>query len=225
VRTRAEQLRRDTGGNLLLVGADRLDYTKGTGERLAAFDQLLEHRRLDVDDVQFVQVAAPSRSGVPTYRTLGERVREQADAINIRHRRRDRRPVLRLITERLSRRLVAAHLLACDVAVVTPVRDGMNLIAKEFAVLADGRDATLVVGGGAGAAIELGPHAVVVDGSDAASVADGIYQAVHTEPAIRRARAARLAATVRAAPVEQWARRCLQAIVKGPSRSAPTGSG
>jgi trehalose 6-phosphate synthase len=66
---------------------------------------------------------------------------------------------------------------------------------------------------------------VVVDGSDAASVADGIYQAVHTEPAIRRARAARLAATVRAAPVEQWARRCLQAIVKGPSRSAPTGSG
>jgi trehalose 6-phosphate synthase len=226
---RAATLRRDNAGNVLFVGADRLDYTKGIPERLQGLELLLGSGAVAAEELHFVQIASPSRADVPIYRSLARDVRRLSERVNRQFRRRDGRPVVRLIEDHVPRRLVAGHLLAADVALVTPRRDGMNLVAKEFAFLAEDRDAALVLGRGAGAAEQLGTAATLVDGSDPHSIAAGIASALAADPASRRARARQLAATVRCESGEQWAERFLCSLHTAVRRgtgpdSEPTGA-
>jgi trehalose 6-phosphate synthase len=200
-----ERIRTRLGDRSLLVGVDRIDHTKAIIQRLDAVDRAFRHGGIRPDDVEIVQIALPSRTGLSTYRELRLRIERRAHDVASNWLRSDGTPALRLITDGRDRRHVAALLAAADVALVTPLRDGMNLVAKEFSILNEGRAGVLVLSEGAGAAGELGAGSVLVDGGDPASIAAGIARAVSMDASTRRTRARRRADATRAWTSEHWA--------------------
>lgn len=187
------------GDGRLIVGVDRLDYTKAIAERLVAYDIAFDRGVLDPDEVRIVQIAQPSRTTVREYQALRVEVERLARQVRSRWLRSDGTPAIDVYVESFDRDEVLAWLAAADIAVVTPVRDGMNLVAKEFSVVAADRDAVLVLSRGAGAVDELGDGSVLVDGANPDSVADGLAIAVRLDPHQRRAMA-----TQRASAIEAW---------------------
>ncbi|MCB0995900.1 MAG: trehalose-6-phosphate synthase [Acidimicrobiales bacterium] len=203
----AERVRRTIArGRPLLVGVDRMDYTKGLPERLHAFaDVLALRRRRSEPDVALVQVASPSRTAVPAYAELRRQVRGLVADINDRFES-PAGPVVHLIEESVPFRRVMGYFLAADVALVTPLCDGMNLVAKEFATARAGDDVALVLSRTAGAADELGENAVLVDPTDPVDLAGGIEQALQRRGMSGRLDSARLAERIERHDVHAWAR-------------------
>ncbi|MEZ5258270.1 MAG: trehalose-6-phosphate synthase [Ilumatobacteraceae bacterium] len=117
------------------VGVDRVDYTKGLLHKLNAVEYLLTSGTVTPDEFRLVQIAVPSRTGVPVYRYLNGQLEATARRINGTFRRTDGKLVVELIRRQLPQREVAAVMRAGDLALITPVRDGMNLVALEFATL------------------------------------------------------------------------------------------
>lgn len=208
----AQRVRDRLHGRRLIVGIDRLDYTKGVAERLHAIDLAFRQGRLDPDRVDIVQVAQPTRRGVPGYADYGVEVERLAHEVASRWSRADGSPPLRLISEDVDRRTVAALLSEADIALVTPRRDGMNLVAKEFSVYNERHGGVLVLSEQAGAAWELGDHSVLVDGSSPESIADGIGEAMDLDVDRRWEMAARRAAAVRRWTVHDWASSFLRSL-------------
>jgi trehalose 6-phosphate synthase/phosphatase len=187
----------------LLLGIDRLDYTKGIARRLLAFEQLLE-RRVDLRGrVQLVQVAVPSRTEVPAYRQLRREVDEIVGRINGRFATLDWTPVGYFHRSLTSEQLVALYC-AADVMLVTPVRDGMNLVAKEFVASRTDEDGVLVLSEFAGAAREL-PEALAVNPYAVEEMADTIASALAMPAAQRRRRMVALRRRVVAHDLDWWA--------------------
>ena len=195
---------RVAGGRRIILGVDRVDYTKGLQQRLSAFEQLLALGAVSPDDVVFIQIASPSRTDVPAYRELGRQLKTQADLINTRYLS-SKGPVVQLISDNVAFREVVAFYLAAEVAVVTPHRDGMNLVAKEFVTARGGDAVSLVLSVGAGAVDELGQHVVLVDSADTVDIAAAIYEALNTSDIDRRNRSSALARIVAARNVHDWA--------------------
>ena len=169
----------------LVVGIDRLDYTKGIPERLEAFDLAFRRGWLDPDEVDYVGIAQPSRTGVPAYRRLRLHTERLAHDIRARWVRTDGTSPIDVRFEGASPEHVAALLATADVCTVTPLRDGMNLVAKEYSAVCKD-DGALLLSRGAGAFDEFGPWVVDVDGGDDTSVATGLRRAVSLAPETRR---------------------------------------
>jgi trehalose 6-phosphate synthase len=138
----------------VFLGCDRLDYTKGIYARLRAFGELIEDGHFDVEDAVFVQVAVPSREQVEQYQILRDEIERLVGRINGEHGRIGR-PAVHYLHTSLSREEMAAFYRAADVMVVTPYRDGMNLVAKEYVACRADDDGALVLSEFAGAADEL----------------------------------------------------------------------
>jgi trehalose 6-phosphate synthase/phosphatase len=204
----AERLR--AAGGPLLVGVDRLDYTKGIPERLAAFARLLERRPDLRGRVRLAQLAVPSREDVPAYRALRADVERRVASINRRFGTSAWTPV-EYVYGSVDDVALSALYLAADVMVVTPLRDGMNLVAKEFVATRTDGDGVLVLGERAGAAAEL-RAALLVDPRDVEALADAYERALSMSPAERRVRMRRLRGVVRRHDVYQWAREFLLAL-------------
>jgi trehalose 6-phosphate synthase len=204
VLARARRIRDALGlGRRLLVGVDRMDYSKGIIQRLDAIELLLRRGRLQPHGFRLVQIAVASRQGVPAYRRLRDEVVARVRSLNHRYGR-PGDPVVELQEEAAPPRELAALYVAADVALVTPRRDGMNLVAKEFcATQRPDHPGVLVLGRGAGAADEL-TDAVQVDGGDPLSVAEGIERALALGPLARRRLAAELRDVVRRNDLERW---------------------
>ncbi|MEO8851550.1 MAG: trehalose-6-phosphate synthase, partial [Allobranchiibius sp.] len=131
VQQRAQQLRDDLGNpRKVLIGVDRLDYTKGIRHRLKAYGELLNDGSIDPAEVTLVQVATPSRERLQAYRTLRGQVEQMVGEINGEHSPIGS-PAVTYIHRNFPREEMVALLVAADVALVTPLRDGMNLVAKE----------------------------------------------------------------------------------------------
>ncbi len=191
----------------LLLGVDRLDYTKGIAERLQAFECLLERRPDLHGRVSLLQVTAPGRAG-PAYRWLEHTVRTVAMRINARFGDAAWRPVL-LHLDGADAATVADCYRACDVCLVTSLHDGMNLVAKEFvAARADLRGA-LVLGRRAGAAAEL-RQALAVDPRDIGALAATIAAALAMPRHEQALRMAAMRAVLRRRTVFGWAGRLLE---------------
>jgi trehalose-6-phosphate synthase len=203
--TLTERIRTRLHGRSLLVGIDRIDHTKAILQRLDAIDRAFRHGCLRPDDVEIIQIAQPSRMGLSAYRHLRLGIERRGHDVASNWLRSDGTPALRLVTEGRDRRQVAALLAAADVALVTPMRDGMNLVAKEFSILNEARGGVLVLSEGAGAAAELGAASVLVDGADPTSVAAGIARAATLDEPTRRDMARRRADATRAWTSEHWA--------------------
>ncbi len=194
----------------LFVGVDRLDYTKGIPQRLLAFERLLERTRESGVRPRLIQVAVPSRDGVEGYDELRRRVASLVDRINDRFGRPGWTPVEYLHASVDPQTLVSLYR-AADVMLVTPLRDGMNLVAKEFVASRVDDDGVLVLSTRAGAAAEL-RAALLVDPEDVeglAAVYAGALEMTRTE---RRVRKRRLRLAVRTHDVFRWSTSFLEAL-------------
>lgn len=152
---KAAHIRKAAGGKYLLLGVDRLDYTKGVLERLNAIDWLLENYPRLRRELTFIQVAVPSRTGTLAYQSLRRKVEEAVGCINGKFTEDYHVPV-RYLFRPLSKPDLAAHYLAADMALVTPLRDGLNLVAKEYVAANVNDVGVLLLSPFAGAAGQLG---------------------------------------------------------------------
>jgi trehalose-6-phosphate synthase len=216
----ADRERRRAGGRTLIVGVDRLDYTKGVLERLEAYRLAFDRGWMAADGVRIVQVAQPTRPGVAEYRSLRLEVERAVHQMKADFQRPDGTSAIEAQIESVGHREVVALLASADIAMVTPRRDGMNLVAKEFSVV-NSRDGVLVLSRGAGAADELGPASVVVDGAEPASVAAGLRTALALPAARRREMAERRGSVVHGWTSEHWCRDFLSRLRSESDSSAP----
>jgi trehalose 6-phosphate synthase len=210
VQAQARRLRQELGDRRLLLGVDRLDYTKGIEQRLKAYRELLTEGAVTNDDVVLVQVATPSRLRVRQYQELRERVEREVGRINGEFGDVGRAPVHYLFQSRSRAELIAMYL-AADVMVVTPLRDGMNLVAKEYVASRVDDDGTLVLSEFTGAAAEL-DQAFLVNPHDVEDLKRGIGAALRTTPDDRAKRMRAMRDTVRSHDVDRWAREFLEAL-------------
>lgn len=208
VQERAREIRESLGNpDTILFGVDRLDYTKGITHRLKAYGELLAEGRLDVEDVTLVQVASPSRERVVAYMQLRDEIelavgRINGDSDTVGH------TAIRYLHHSYPREEMVALYLAADVMLVTALRDGMNLVAKEYvASRVDGRG-VLLLSEFTGAADELA-QAIKVNPHDIEGLKEAIITAVQMTPAEQSRRMRALRRRVRDHDVADWSRRFL----------------
>ena len=195
---------------VILLGVDRLDYTKGIGQRMRAFRSLLDDGTLDAERCVMVQVATPTREAVEHYRDERHEVERLVGEINGRHASIGH-PVLHYLYRGLALEELVALYLAGDVMLVTPLRDGMNLVAKEYVASRRDINGVLVLSEFAGAADEL-TDAVLVNPHDDAALRDAIVRAVEMRHPERTRRMAALREVVSRSDVRGWAERFLGAL-------------
>jgi trehalose 6-phosphate synthase/phosphatase len=201
----------------MIIGVDRLDYSKGIPERMEAFERFLSNFPEWREKVVYLQITPRSRTDIQEYAEIGRLVGEAVGRINGTFGTARWVPV-HYIFRALSRSDLVALYRAADVMVVTPLRDGMNLVAKEFIASRVDDDGVLVLSEFAGAAWEL-PEAVLVNPYDTDGTAEGFYRALAMEPEERRARLAPLRLRVRTFTVLQWVASFLEQL-EGVSRPA-----
>ncbi len=201
---RAAELREALGNpRKVFLGVDRLDYTKGIYARLRAFAELMGEGHIDVEDAVFVQVAVPSREQVEQYRILRDEIERLVGRINGDHGRIGR-PAIHYLHSSYPREEMAAMYAAADVMVVTPYRDGMNLVAKEYVACRYQDDGALVLSEFAGAADEL-RQAWLVNPHDINGMKSALLEAYQADDkeVTRRMRAMRKQVTQH--DVQAWA--------------------
>ncbi len=197
------RLRDSLLGRWLIIGVDRLDYSKGLNDRFTAFGRFLdrhtEHRRQAV----MLQVAPASRGEVPEYREIRSDLERQSGAVNGRFSEADWVP-LRYVNRTYTQTTLAGFYRTARVGLVTPLRDGMNLVAKEYVAAQDPEDpGVLVLSSFAGAAREL-ESAVIVNPYDIDGVAEAIHQAITMTLPERRRRWRELDEVLRGWTIAHW---------------------
>ncbi|CAN0619578.1 trehalose-6-phosphate synthase [Burkholderia multivorans] len=199
VRTLAASLR----GRQLIMSVDRLDYSKGLVERFRAFEKLLEHETSFRNHVSFLQIAPSTRADLRAYQDIRVQLEAESGRINGRFAELDWAPIL-YIHRHYDRQLLAALYRLARVGYVTPLRDGMNLVAKEYVSAQNPDDpGVLVLSRFAGAAREL-TGALIVNPIDIAGMADALSRALSMPLAERRARYEDMIAQLRENNVSVW---------------------
>lgn len=216
VKGRATQmLRQSLGGRNLVIGVDRLDYSKGLLHRFESVEHLLEsypeHRR----HVVMLQIAPPSRSDVPEYQELQHQLEARAGHINGRFAEADWAP-MRYLNKGFNRRTLCGFFRSSRVGLVTPLRDGMNLVAKEYVAAQDPEDpGVLVLSRFAGAAQEL-HGALVVNPYDVEGVGEALQEALAMPVALRRKRWRANFEHLRRYDITDWRESYLAALNRAP---------
>jgi trehalose 6-phosphate synthase/phosphatase len=219
------QHRERSGNQQLLLGVDRLDYTKGIPRRLLAVQRLLEREPAWRGRLRFIQVAVPSRTAVEDYAAYRDKVNELVGRINGLYGSVHSVPVHYLYRSFNEKQLTALYR-AADVMLVTPIRDGMNLVAKEFCASRPDEDGVLVLSEFAGSADEMG-DALMVNPYDVEGMADALQAALRMPREERRARMRVLRARVKEYDVHWWARGFLETLGSMPTpppRVQPAGA-
>jgi trehalose 6-phosphate synthase len=211
VQGRARQLRTELGSpDVVLLGVDRLDYTKGIDRRLIAIGELFADGSLTRSRVVLVQIAVPSREDDPHYRQEREHLEQLVGKINGSHSTVGR-PAVHYLYQNVEVDELVALYLAADVMLVTPLRDGMNLVAKEYVACRVDATGALVLSEFAGAAQEL-RDAILVNPHDLDGLKQAIRHAVDLGPNEGTARMRRMRRIVRRRDVQAWARTFLAAL-------------
>jgi trehalose 6-phosphate synthase len=207
-----QRLRTNMVGRALILGVDRLDYTKGIPERLRGFEMLLSEHEEHRGRISFLQISAPSREDVPEYVQLREEVERLSGHINGRFGEADWVP-LRYINRSYSRRVLAGFYRLSRVGYVTPLRDGLNLVAEEFVAAQDEEEpGVLVLSRFAGAAEHL-KGALVVNPYDTYDVAGALHRALTMSREERQERHRTLFAAIRGNDIHAWRTRFLRALI------------
>ena len=188
----------------VFLGVDRIDYTKGIPERLEAFESLLNDGELLVEDVVFVQAGSPSRENVATYQALQVRIDAIVKRINTAHCTSSGKPAVVYGAKNLEREDMLALFVAADVMVVTPLRDGMNLVAKEFVAAKSDHTGVLVLSTRAGAADHL-VQAVLVDPLDHGALSLALLTAINMDSAQAKERMVTMREYLSVHDVAAWA--------------------
>jgi trehalose 6-phosphate synthase len=208
---RAKQIRADLGDpQRVILGVDRLDYTKGIDVRLQAFEELLAEGRVSADDAVMIQLATPSRERVDHYQKMRNDIEQAVGRINGEYARVGH-PAVHYLHQSLPREELVAFFVAADVMLVTPLRDGMNLVAKEYVACRHDNGGALVLSEFAGAANEL-KDALLVNPHDLDGVKNTLHRALTLDPAEGRRRMRALRRQVLTHDVDRWARTFLDAL-------------
>jgi trehalose 6-phosphate synthase len=203
VAARAAQLRREVGGTSILLGVDRLDYTKGIPFKLEAVHRLLLARQELRGRLTLIQIVVPSRSEIPEYRRQRDEVEGLVGRINGELGEPGWTPIHYLYRS-LDRDELVAYYRAADVCLATPLKDGMNLVAKEYCACQVELDGAIVLSEFAGAAVDLADGAILVNPYDILETADGIAAALDLTADERRLRMSRLRRAVSTGNIGQW---------------------
>jgi trehalose 6-phosphate synthase len=204
VQKRAKEIREQLGNpRHILLGIDRLDYTKGIYSRLRAFSELVTEGELNVEDTVFVQIATPSRERVEQYRRLRDDIDRLVGRIN-GDLGRIGRPAISYMHSSYPRQEMAALFRAADVMVVTPLRDGMNLVAKEYVACRYDNGGALVLSEFAGAADEL-RQAYLVNPYDINGMKASMMEAVRADEKDLAKRMRAMRKTISEHDVKAWA--------------------
>ncbi len=208
-----ERLRRSLDGQKLILGIDRLDPTKGLMQRLSGLRVLLERNEALRRQVVMLQIAAESRKDVASYRTLRAALDAEAGSLNADLGEADWQP-LRIVSRNTDRNTVAGFMRLARVGLVTPLRDGMNLVAKEYVAAQNPEDpGVLVLSRFAGAARQL-PDALLVNPHDPDAMADAMETALRMELPERQERWNRLWAAIENRTPALWGRSFLAALMR-----------
>ncbi len=201
---RAELLKAvGVSADFMAIGVDRIDYTKGILERFAAVERFLEKWSHFVGRFTLVQIGAPSRTHIKRYQDLVDSVTAEAERINARFATSTWRPIV-LLSRHHEHAEIAPYYRAADLAFVTALHDGMNLVAKEFVMARDDGDGVLVLSQFTGASREL-PDALIVNPYDTEQMADALRLALEMPAAERHERMAHMRRTVGEHNVYRWA--------------------
>ncbi|MEZ2391909.1 trehalose-6-phosphate synthase [bacterium RCC_150] len=210
---RSRQIRQDLGNpKTILLGVDRLDYTKGIGHRLKAFEELLKEGRLTVEDATLIQVASPSRERVEQYRLLREEIEGTVGHINGSFDTIQNTAVRYLHHNYPIEEMVALYL-AADVMLVTALRDGMNLVAKEYVTARIHNTGALVLSEFTGAADQL-KQALLMNPHDIEGLKNTIMRAVHLPPNEARRRMKSMRKEILDHDVDHWSAGFLSALAE-----------
>jgi len=210
------------GSRKLIIGVDRLDYSKGIGERMEAYERFLVNNPDQRGNVTYLQIAPTSRIEVPEYETLSRAVNETLGRINGSLGEPGWVPI-QYVTSTYPRSLLAALYRLARVALVTPMRDGMNLVAKEYVAAQDPLDpGVLILSKFAGAAQQL-TGALIVNPNDKLEVAEAIRDALQMSHQERVTRWQSMIVPVRDRDVSWWAAAFLKELVAQQPPTLPSG--
>ena len=210
---RMRQIKSETHEIQITVGVDRLDYTKGIPERLKAFGYFLRQYPAFHRKVELIQIVVPSREGIPRYDQLKREIERLVTHVNGEFSQPGWVPI-NYIYRAVTREELVAIYRAADVALVTSLKDGMNLVAKEYCAVKTEANGVLVLSEFAGAAPELRLGAILVNPYDEVGVAAALKQALEMKPEERRRRMVRLRHQIRVADIHAWRDRFFEALEK-----------
>jgi trehalose 6-phosphate synthase/phosphatase len=208
---RAQQIKKSTHGLRIAVGVDRLDYTKGIPQRIKAFSRFLRRYPEFHRKVELIQIVVPSRENIPRYDQLKREVEQLVTHVNGEFSEPGWIPI-NYIYRSVPREELVAIYRAADVALITSLKDGMNLVAKEYCAAQTESNGALVLSEFAGAAPELRTGAILVNPYDEVGVAAALKQALDMKNRDRRRRMMRLREQIRRADIHTWRDRVFAAV-------------
>jgi trehalose 6-phosphate synthase/phosphatase len=203
IQTELADLRRQADDRRIILSVDRLDFTKGILQRLDAFEEFLERYPQWQSKVSLISLCVPSRTSVPEYQQLKRQVDEMVGKINGRYSEPGWTPIWYLYRMLPFNNLVSLYLLA-DVALVTPLRDGMNLVAKEYLAARSDETGVLILSETAGSAEELG-EALIVNPHDSRSIVEHLLMALEMPDEEQKRRNRPMIARLKRYTVDRWA--------------------
>lgn len=211
VDTRMRSILSSLGGGQMIFGVDRQDYTKGIPHRLRAYAELLRRRPDLVGKTRLVQIVVPSRTKIPGYEALKSRIEHLVASINGEFTQPNWAPIHYIHRSVTNEELLALYR-AADVALVTPLKDGMNLVAKEFCAARIDHRGVLVLSEFAGAAVEMSRGALLVNPFDLEGVAAALEEALQMPVSQQQERMRRMRRFIRTANVHRWVNEFLEKV-------------
>jgi len=199
-------------GVKVLLGLDRLDYTKGIPERLLAIDRLLENHPELKEKIVFLQMGEISRIHIPKYKALNDEINSLVEEINWKHSTDSWQPII-LVRRHLSFSELLAFYRIGDICIVSSLHDGMNLVAKEFVSSRSDEKGMLVLSQFTGAAREL-TDAILVNPYDREQFSDGIFNALNLSEEERLKRMAKMRSAIQQSNIFRWAGKILSELLK-----------
>ncbi|MBN1604129.1 MAG: bifunctional alpha,alpha-trehalose-phosphate synthase (UDP-forming)/trehalose-phosphatase [Chitinispirillaceae bacterium] len=203
IKIEIDEIRKNIGDRKLILSVDRLDYTKGIVQRLEAYDMFLDANPVFREKVAMILVEVPSRSAVDSYQLLKVKTDEMIGRINGKHGTLGWAPILNLYRS-LPFHTLAALYAASDVAVITPLRDGMNLVAKEYVAAKHDSEGVLILSELTGAAREMG-EAIIVNPNSIDDIAAAIKYALTMDKEEKITRLKKLQLRLRRYDINKWA--------------------
>jgi len=222
VAARAQELHRLLPKRKLILGIDRLDYTKGIPLRLRAFKAAFERYPELIERISLIQVVVPSRVDIPEYHSLKTKIEQLVGEINGAFMRPGGWVPVWYAYANLTRNDLLAYYRAADMALITPLKDGMNLVAKEYCACSIEEECVLILSEFAGAAAQLQHGALLVNPQDLEGVADTIYRAFTMSDDERRARMRRMRRSIRKHDIFWWVDSFLRAAIAKDLSAFPT---
>jgi trehalose 6-phosphate synthase/phosphatase len=207
-----DQHQESTPGAKLILSIDRLDYTKGIASRIRAFEYFLEKYPQYIEKVRLFMLAVPSRSGVPQYQLLKKEIDELVGRINGKFASVNWTPIWYFYRSMPFENLIDLYT-SCDIAFITPIRDGMNLVAKEFIASRTDKSGVLILSEMAGAAQEMS-EALLINPNNYNQIADAIHQAIEMPLEDQKKRVTILQKRLKRYNVEKWANDFMNALEK-----------